>query len=355
MKKIRKGFILPSAALAIKSKQVRFYTDSDKVPEPGDVVYGIVSRIGQHSSLENVSGRIHMIHHGTQGIFVFGNRYAPDYYEGLVPEKMCHEVDLIARSGIIGIVRTKSSLVKDPTRVRVLGYVCDQDGNVLNTRPYSLISPKRAEKKTPRSRLILVCGTSMNSGKSMAAAACCWALTSQGYSVKASKVTGTASLKDILHMNDAGASVYTDFTHFGYPSTYLLPEEEVIKIFNSLDLKYANNPKNFWIVELADGIVQRETAMLLHSSDVTSRLHRLIFCAADAFGAIGGLRILKERFGLVPDAISGVCSSSPLHVRELSEFSSVPVFNSAEPDAKGLADILIPQRKRLNRVLKVAV
>jgi hypothetical protein len=355
MKKIRKGFILPSAALAIKSKQVRFYTDSDKVPEPGDVVYGIVSRIGQHSSLENVSGRIHMIHHGTQGIFVFGNRYAPDYYEGLVPEKMCHEVDLIARSGIIGIVRTKSSLVKDPTRVRVLGYVCDQDGNVLNTRPYSLISPKRAEKKTPRSRLILVCGTSMNSGKSMAAAACCWALTSQGYSVKASKVTGTASLKDILHMNDAGASVYTDFTHFGYPSTYLLPEEEVIKIFNSLDLKYANNPKNFWIVELADGIVQRETAMLLHSSDVTSRLHRLIFCAADAFGAIGGLRILKERFGLVPDAISGVCSSSPLHVRELSEFSSVPVFNSAEPEAKGLADILIPQRKRLNRVLKVAV
>jgi hypothetical protein len=355
MKKIRKGFILPSAALAIKSKQVRFYTDSDKLPEPGDVVYGIVSRIGQHSSLENVSGRIHMIHHGTQGIFVFGNRYAPDYYEGLVPEKMCHEVDLIARSGIIGVVRTKSSLVKDPTRVRILGYVCDQDGNVLNTRPYSLISPKRIEKKTPRSRLILVCGTSMNSGKSMAAAACCWALTSQGYSVKASKVTGTASLKDILHMNDAGASVYTDFTHFGYPSTYLLPEEEVIKIFNSLDLKYANNPKNFWIVELADGIVQRETAMLLHSSDVTSRLHRLIFCAADAFGAIGGLRILKERFGLVPDAISGVCSSSPLHVRELSEFSSVPVFNSAEPEAKGLADILIPQRKRLNRVLKVAV
>ncbi len=355
MKKIRKGFILPSAALSIKSKQVKIYTDSDKAPEPGDVVYGVISRIGQHSSLENVSGRIHMIHHGTQGIFVFGNRYAPDYYEGLVPEKMSPEVDLLARSGIVGIVRTKSSLVKDPTRVRISGYVCDQDGTVLNTRPYSLIRPKKIEKKTPRSRLILVCGTSMNSGKSMAAAACCWALTSQGYSVKASKVTGTASLKDILHMNDAGASVYTDFTHFGYPSTYLLSEEKVLDIFNLLDLKYANNPKNYWIVELADGIIQRETAMLLHSSDVTSRLHRLIFCAADAFGAIGGLRFLKERFGLVPDAISGVCSSSPLHLRELSEFSSVPVFNSAEPDAKALADILVPPTKRLTRLVKVAV
>ena len=355
MKKIRKGFILPSAALTIMPRQVKYYEDSDKVPEPGDVVYGVVSRIGQHSSIENVSGRIHMIHHGTQGVFVFGNRYAPDYYEGLVPEKKCPEVDLIARSGIVGIVRTKSSLVKDPTRVKILGYVCNQDGTVLNTRPYSLIKPKKVEKKTPRSRLILVCGTSMNSGKSMAAAACCWALTSQGYSVKASKVTGTASLKDILHMNDAGASVYTDFTHFGYPSTYLLPEEEIVNIFNSLDLKYANNPKNYWVVELADGIIQRETAMLLHSSDVTLRLHRLIFCAADAFGAIGGLRILKERFGLVPDAISGVCSSSPLHLRELSEFSTIPVFNSTEPNAKELGDILIPPRKKPNRLLKVAV
>jgi hypothetical protein len=355
MKKIRKGFILPSAALTIKPKHVKFYTDSDKVPEPGDVVYGAVSRIGQHSSIENVSGRIHMIHHGTQGVFVFGNRYAPDYYEGLVPEKMNREVDLLARSGIVGIVRTKSSLVKDPTRVRILGYVCNQDGTVLNTRPYSLIRPKRILKKMPRSRLILVCGTSMNSGKSMAAAACCWALNSQGYSVKASKVTGTASLKDILHMNDAGASVYTDFTHFGYPSTYLLSGEEVINIFNFLDLKYGNNPKNYWIVELADGIIQRETGMLLHSSDVTSRLHRLIFCAADAFGAIGGLRILKERFSLVPDAISGVCSSSPLHLRELSEFSSVPVFNSAEPDAKELTDLLVPIKRRRNGVLRKAV
>jgi hypothetical protein len=355
MNKIRKGFILPSAALTIKSNQVKFYTDSDKAPELGDMIYGVVSRIGQHSSLENVSGRIHMIHHGTQGVFVFGNRYAPDYYEGLVPEKMGPEVDLLARSGIVGIVRTKSSLVKDPTRVRILGYVCNQGGTVLNTRPYSLIRPKRVEKKMPRSRLILVCGTSMNSGKSMAAAACCWALTSQGYTVKASKVTGTASLKDILHMNDAGASVYTDFTHFGYPSTYLLPREEVINIFNFLDLKYANNPKNYWIVELADGIIQRETSMLLHSSDVTSRLHRLVFCAADAFGAIGGLRILKERFGLIPDAISGVCSSSPLHLRELSDFSSVPVFNSAEPNAKELADILVPVKRKRNGLLRKAV
>lgn len=115
----------------------------------------------------------------------------------------------------------------------------------------------------------------------------------------------------------------------------------MLHIFDCIDLKYANNPKNFWVVEFADGINQRETALLLGAHEVRSRIHKLIFCANDAFGAIGGLNILKERFGLDPDAVSGVCSSSPLYVRELTEFTSVLVFNSLAVDRKHLSDILL--------------
>jgi len=349
MKRIDKGFIFPSAAFTIRRGQIKFYEYFNKPPKPGDLVYGIVSRIGQHPSLENASGRIHMVHHGTKAIFVFANRYAPDFYEGLVPDEMIATVDLLAQSGIVGIVKTKNSMIKDPTKVRILGYVFDGDGNVLNTRNFPLIKPRHTIKKEPRSRMILVCGTSMNSGKSMAAAACCWALTSMRYKVRASKVTGTASLKDILLMNDAGASPYADFTYLGYPSTYLLPKEELLGIFNQLDLKYANNPKNFWVVEFADGIIQRETATLLNSPEVKSRIHKLIFCANDAFGAIGGLNAL-EAFGLKPDAISGICSSSPLHVRELSAFTDIPVFNSPEPNVNRLADILLSPSRQVLQV-----
>ncbi len=356
MKKVSRGFILPSAAFALTRKQMGSFEFRDKPPEVGDVVYGCISRIGQHSSLENVSGRIHTIHNGTRAIFVFGNRYAPDYYEGLVPDAMVEEIDLLARSGMVGVVRAKNSMIKDPTRVRILGYVCAQDGSVLNTRSFPRVRPHGSTKKEPRARMLLVCGTSMNSGKSTAAAACCWALTSLGYTVRASKVTGTASLKDILYMNDAGAHPYTDFTYLGYPSTYLLPEEEVLGIFNKLDLKYANNPRNFWVVEFADGINQRETAMLLSSPEVTSRIHRLIFCASDAFGAFGGLRIMQERFGLVPDALSGVCSGSPLHVREIADFTGIPVFDNADPDPQQLAQAILPadERPSRSRRLKLA-
>ena len=344
MKSIRKGFIIPSAALAIKPRQVRYYEYIYKAPLVGDIVFGTVTRIGEHASLENVHGRIHTIHRGTKGIFVFGNRYAPDYYEGLVPDEMMEEVDLMARSGMVGIVKTRNSKVKDPTTIHILGYVCDESGHVLNTRDFPLIKPRTMVKKQPRARMILVCGTSMNSGKSLAAAACCRALASAGYKVRASKITGTASLKDILYMNDSGASPYADFTYLGYPSTYLLEKDQLLDIFNQLDLKYANNPKNFWVVELADGVIQRETAMLLNSPEVTSRMHKLIFCASDAFGAIGGLGVLAG-YGLEPDALSGICSSSPLFVRELSEFTTKPFFNSIEPDINSLVDILLSPSK----------
>jgi hypothetical protein len=341
MQKIPDWYILPSAAYTISRKQIKYYNFLDRQPEIGDVVYGKIIRLGQHAELENKSGRIHRINEGSTAIFVFGNRYAPDYYEGVIPMTMSVKVDLLARSGIIGNVKVKNSSVGEPTQVKVLGYVCNSSGEVINTRQHSLIKPKQSKKKDQRSKLILVVGTSMNSGKSTSATACCWALTSMGYDVRASKVTGTASLKDILHMQDAGAGIINDFTSFGFPSTYLLDEPEVVQIFNDLDLKYANNLNNFWIVELADGILQRETALLLKSPDVRSRIHKLIFAAHDTFGAIGGLHILKQEFGLLPDAISGVCSSSPLVLRELAEFTDIPVFNNLDWDLNQLSELLI--------------
>ncbi len=342
MKRLKSAVILPSAALCVSRKQVRFYERLDRPPQVGDVVYGTVRYLGFHSTLENKQGRIHVISDGARAVFVFGTRYAPDAFEGIVPGELPHEADLLARSGIVGQVVQKNANIKDPTRIEIRGYVCDADGKVLNTRDHPLIQePRRQAKARARARLLLVVGTAMNSGKSLTAAAICWALTTMGHKVRGSKVTGTASLKDILHMEDAGAKPVADFTYFGYPSTYLLEEAELLGIFDRLDLKYANNPGNYWVVEIADGILQRETAMLLASEQVRSRIHRLIFTATDALGAIGGVQILRERFGLSPTAISGLCSASPLAVRELSAYTDVPVVSNTQRDLNTWAKIVL--------------
>jgi hypothetical protein len=308
----------------------------------GDLVYGRIDYVGEHSSLENKHGRIHAITDGSRAVFVYGNRYAPDAFEGVVPERFERAADLLARSGMIGRMRVKNSSTKDPTKVEVLGYVVDESGHVVNTRDHPVAKPAKSMiAGRRRSRMVLHVGTSMNSGKSTSAMASCWALSSMGHAVRASKVTGTASLKDILHMQDAGAERISDFSHLGYPSTYLLEEADLLGIFRDLDGKFANNPSKYWVVELADGILQRETAMLLRDESVRGRIHRLVFSASDAFGAIGGIRILREEFGLEPDAISGRCSSSPLMIRELHEWTKIPVFDNRTRDLRALSEILI--------------
>jgi hypothetical protein len=342
MKRIRPGYILPSAAVTVPPRAVRGYEVRDAPPAVGDLVYGRIRVLGHHGSLENKHGRIHEIHDGTRAVFVWGNRYAPDAFEAIVPDRTTDEADLIARSGIISQMVVKNAGMKDPTRVKLLGNVIDEQGEVLNTRRFPLARPRSSLDPTKRrSPMILHVGTSMNSGKSTSATACCWALSAMGHAVRASKVTGTASLKDILHMQDAGAERVSDFSHLGFPSTYMLESEELTGIFRDLDAKFANNPKKFWVVEFADGILQRETAALLRDEYVRSRIHRLVFSAGDALGAIGGLRVLQDEFGLQPDAVSGRCSSSPLMVRELQERTKIPVYNNVIRDLKQLSEILL--------------
>lgn len=338
MKPIPKGVITTSAMLAVPSGK-RYYLSLDecsKPPEVGDVIYGKVQNVRQHNKLENKSGRIHTIHDNTRALFVFGNRYAPDYYEAIVPDEMSARVDLVARSGMIGSVVSKNESVLAPTQIKVFGYVCGADSKVLNTKHFNKIT---STGKVRKNNIILSIGTNMNSGKTTTAAMCCWALTKAGHTVTAAKVTGTASLKDILLMQDSGATKISDFTYFGYPSTYLMDQKELLDLFLRFD-QY-NNEK-YWVVEFADGILQRETRLLLQDDYVRSRIGKLIFNAHDTFSAIGGISLLKEEFGYEIDALSGIVSGSPLLINELREYSNVPVINNMNPAAfKEWVDVIV--------------
>lgn len=338
--KIQRVNIIPSAAIGIKKMQTKYYRQIDKAPEHGDVIYGEIQRVGQHQSIESKTGRIHRIYTGDRGLFVVGNRYAPDYFEALIPEKFTSELDLVARSGVVSHMISKNGKTKDPTSIKVLGYVCNKDGQILNTTNHPAIVTKQTVKSPKRAKMIVFVGTSMNSGKSFAAASTVRALTNLGHTVRASKVTGTASLKDIMNMDDAGAEKVSDFTYVGHPSTYMLNREQVVDVFNVLDLKFANKSQNYWVVEIADGILQRETAMLLASPEFRSRIHRIVFCAGDALGALSGKRLMKDKYGINIDMLSGVFTAAPLHVEELKDFTKLPVLISGKPDLKQVAEVL---------------
>ena len=52
------------------------------------------------------------------------------------------------------------------------------------------------------------------------------------------------------------------------------------------------------------------------------------------------MQILREQCGLVPDAVSGRCSSSPVLIDELCSRSDIPIVNNIIPDFRQLGEFL---------------
>lgn len=78
-------------------------------------------------------------------------------------------------------------------------------------------------------------------------------------------MTGTAAGKDGRFFASCGADLVLDFTHCGLPSTSMLERNDLLATYNTLLNRVAATRPDYVIIEIADGIFQRETRMLLES------------------------------------------------------------------------------------------
>ena len=82
------------------------------------------------------------------------------------------------------------------------------------------------------------------------------------------------------------------------------------------------------VMELADGLVQRETAMLLAEPEIKRAASGLILSAGDSLSALWGTERLRQ-LGYRVIGVSGKFTSSPLAIREYVENdSAIPVLSS---------------------------
>jgi molybdopterin-guanine dinucleotide biosynthesis protein len=299
-----------------------FKIDGTRVPEAGDVVLATVKRLGQHRRIELIDGRRARMFVRDDIVVVFGNRYAPDQFEAIVPDDMgpCH---LAAAGGIAGQMIYKHDAMKKPTEIEPVGVLTRNDGKAVNLRDYAF---EPATLSRPLPPVIAVAGGAMNTGKTTTAASLVHGLTLAGFRVNAGKVTGTGSGCDSWHIIDAGACKMMDFLDAGYPSTYLLSPSQVESIFENLVGHLSLEKPDFIILEVADGLLQKETASLISSKVFRETVAGVVFTAVDAMGAVHGVEMLR-RWTVPVLAISGVLSRSPLAVRESLDLADIPVLS----------------------------
>lgn len=308
----------------------------DKPPRAGELVLCQVTGIGQHKFLGQVHGKRNRLFVGDRIVVAYGARYAPDQFEAEVPDDL-GPCDLVAGGGIAGRVVSSHARMKTPTRVEPLGLLTDEHGDVIDlARLARPVVPALA----PRPRTIAVLGTSMNAGKTTVAAALIRGLSLAGRRVGAAKVTGTGAPGDPTLMADAGASRVIDFTDLGFPSTYQLPMPQVIRILRSAVTDLTSHQAEAIVLEVADGILQRETAALMRTPEFRASVDGIVFAAGDSVSAVAGVRLLREE-GLPVVALSGVLTASPLAMAEAVAGVDIPVYEAAAMADPSVADQML--------------
>ncbi len=116
-------------------------------------------------------------------------------------------------------------------------------------------------------------------------------------------------------MRDAGASLVFDFVDGGHASTYLCSIKDLTTLFETLLTHAAAQGIQHVLVEIADGLLQRETAALLGHRQFIGAVDAWLLAASDPLGVAGALGVMR-RAGIEPVAVSGLLTCSPLAMRE---------------------------------------
>ena len=291
-------------------------------PSSGDLVLARVLLLGQHTSVELATGRKASIYPGDEIVLCYGNRYAPDQFEALVPPDL-GIANLAAAGGIAARVVLQHDRMDEATLIEPLGLLGDQHGKPLNIKTFAM-----KHVGSPSIPTFAVFGTSMNAGKTTTVARLVHGLNAAGYKVGAAKITGTGSGNDLWSMRDAGALVAYDFTDVGFATTYLSPVSEIIEGAKSLLVSLANEGADLAVIEIADGLFQEETAAIAAHRGFREMVDCCLFAAGDSMGAVAGARHLHE-LGYNVAAISGLVTRSPLGTREAGA-AGVPVLSALE-------------------------
>lgn len=312
---------------AIQNYSIQESLATTYLPKAGDVALFEVIEVGKHRSIQSAEQRNMAIFEGDRVLAAFADRYATSQFEGYVPAEFHEVYHILGAGGAIGIVKTKNASLEDiePTTMRLIGYACATDGQVINTKFFGKERAQFNGVLPNQARVILSIGSTMDSGKTTTAAHVARGLKTTGKTVCYLKLTGTAYTKDKDYVLDCGADYTMDFANMGYPSTYMADKQEILDIYQGLLNELAPINPDYIVMEIADGILQRETAFLLRDQAFMSTIHSVVFSCGDSLSAIKGVEVLRS-IGIQPNLLSGTFTMSPLLIEEVKNYLHLPVL-----------------------------
>lgn len=305
---------------------------SSEAPRAGDVVVvRALTDSATYNMLELPSGRLAKINPGDLLIGVLGRRRALKGFVGDVPEtiKAGDKLHLLNMGGVIGYCTGHHSSLSDAISVEVIGLVTDETGRICNIADAALPARMTLGETVP---IVMIAGTSMNSGKTYAATELIKQATRAGLRVAAAKLSGVACLRDTLNMADHGAVATASFLDCGLPST--VGAGDLAPVAKAIIARLNEHAPDLIVLELGDGILGGYSVeSLFDDLELREAMTALVFCASDYVGAWGGIELLRRR-GIEIDLIAGSVTDSQMGQDYIEKEFGIPAANARRDGAR---------------------
>ena len=300
-------------------------------PRAGDVVaVRALTDSATYNMLELPTGRLAKINPGDVLLGVLGRRRALKGFVGDIPASVQagDKLHLLNMGGVIGCCTGHHSSLGDAIKLEVIGMVCDENDRILNIADAALPARTELGDSAP---LVMIAGTSMNSGKTYAATELIKQATRVGLKVAAAKLSGVACLRDTLNMADHGAVATASFLDCGLPSTVAIGDLAPTAKAILARLNEAN--PDLIVIELGDGILGGYSVeSVFADGELRDATAALVFCASDYVGAWGGIELMRRQ-GIEVDVIAGSVTDSQMGEDYIRRQFGVPAANARRDGA----------------------
>jgi len=284
-----------------------------------------------YNELELPSGRMSKLKKGDIIAVALGQRRALKGFVGDLPTslKAGDIIHLLNFGGVAGICTSSNTReVGEPMRIRVLGGIT-RKGKQLNINQKMLYKPK--DKMTSNVPLIIVTGTSMDSGKTTVATEIIKTLTRMGMKLAGTKLTGVGAQRDIYKMQDYGVYEAVSFVDAGITSTAMIDDASIIDMTRGALDHLSKGKPDAIIIEFGDGLMGRYGVnAVLQTPEIQKNVRLHIGCAGDPIGAIGLARGC-EAIGVPIDVISGPVTDNEVGQSIVKGELDVIVYNAFNP------------------------
>ncbi len=293
-----------------------------------------------YNEMELPSGRMSKLKKGDTIAVALGQRMALKGFVGHLPSslKAGDIIHLLNFGGVAGVCTSANTKeVGEPLRIRILGGI-QRDGKFLNIGQAAIYAPQKSMKSTIP--LIIVTGTSMDSGKTTVASEIIKTLTRMGMRLAGAKLTGVGAMRDLYKMQDYGVYNAVSFVDCGIASTANIDDESAAEMTRgALEYLSQDNPDAI-IIEFGDGLMGKYGVdAILKTPEISKNVRLHIGCAGDPVGALGLARGCAD-IGVPIDVISGPVTDNDVGKGIIRDELDVIVYNAFNPTTEWM-DLVI--------------